>query len=266
LYKNNQNEFLGRTVMAQDLKIGRREFLTVAGAAALAPTVPAAAQQPSPATPSAASPPPAASAAVTKPATALPPVGEPLLTLTVTEHAFIVAVVDTLIPADELSPSGSDCGVATFIDRQLGSDWGGGARMYRSGPYMKGKPEQGYQLPLTPREFFTAGIAATNAWTRKTYGGKDFDRLSSEDRVAALKAMEEGKAAFENFSSRAFFARLHSITMAGFFADPMYGGNRDKIGWRILGFPGLPATYSDKVDAYRDKRYVAEPQSIADFS
>ena len=56
-----------------------------------------------------------------------------------------------------------------------------------------------------------------------------------------------------------------SLTMAGFFSDPIYGGNRDKIAWKMIGFPGLPATYADKIDAYRDKRYVAEPQSIADF-
>ena len=54
--------------------------------------------------------------------------------------------------------------------------------------------------------------------------------------------------------------------MEGFFSDPIYGGNRNKASWRMLGFPGLPATYADKIDQYRDKRYVAEPQSIADFS
>lgn len=190
---------------------------------------------------------------------------EPFVTLTALEAAFITAAVDTLIPPDELSPSGSDCGVAIFIDRQLGSAWGGGAKMYRAGPFLKGKPEQGYQLPLTPREYFAAGIAAANAWSRKTYGN-EFDRLAAADRVSALKAMEDGKAQFENFDARGFFAQLLSITQAGFFADPIYGGNRDKVGWKLLGFPGLPATYADKIDAYRDKRYVADPQSIADFS
>ena len=34
----------------------------------------------------------------------------------------------------------------------------------------------------------------------------------------------------------------------------------------MLGFPGLPATYANVIDEYRDKRYVLEPQSIADFS
>jgi gluconate 2-dehydrogenase gamma chain len=200
-------------------------------------------------------------------ATAPPPADtEPFVTLTASEAAFIVAAVDTLIPADELSPSGSDCGVAVFIDRQLGSAWGGGAKMYRAGPFHKGKPEQGYQLSLTPREFFAAGIVAANAWSRKNFGAKDFDRLSPADRVAALTAMEEGKAVFDDFDARAFFIQLLSLTMAGFFADPIYGGNRDKVAWKMIGFPGLPATYADKIDAYRDKRYVAEPQSIADFS
>ena len=199
------------------------------------------------------------------PAAAAAPEPDQFVTLTAPEAAFIVAAVDTLIPADELSPSGSECGVAVFIDRQLGSAWGGGAKMYRGGPFHKGKPEQGYQLPLTPREFFATGIAAANAWTRKTYG-KDFDLLPATQRVQALTAMEEGKAEFQSFNSRGFFNQLLAIAMQGFFADPIYGGNRNKVAWKMIGFPGLPAVYADKIDAYRDKRYVAEPQSIADFS
>ena len=134
-----------------DGAIFRRQFLVGAGALATAL---------SPATPSQAQAAPAAS-----PASPAVPADEPLLTLMPTEHAFIVAAVDTLIPADELSPSGSACGIDVFIDRQLASAWGGGAKMYRSGPFHKGKPEQGYQLSLTPREFFAAGIIATNEWT-----------------------------------------------------------------------------------------------------
>jgi len=103
------------------------------------------------------------------------------------------AMADTIIPADELSPSGTDCGVVVYIDRQLAGAYGAGAKMYRSGPYQRGKPEQGYQLALTPRDYFAVGIAATNDWSRKTFG-KDFDRLSVVERATALKAMEEGKA------------------------------------------------------------------------
>jgi gluconate 2-dehydrogenase gamma chain len=205
---------------------------------------------------------PAASQA---PATNTAPQPEPLLLLNETEHAFIVAAVDTIIPADDLSPSGSQCGCDVYIDRQLASAWGGGAKMYRAGPYIKGKPEQGYQLPLTPAEVITSGIAAANVWSRKTYN-MDFDRLDPAKRIEALKAMDEGKADFGGVSSKAFFARLLTLTMEGFFTDPIYGGNRNMASWRMLQYPGLPATFANLVDEYRDKRYVAEPKSIADFS
>ena len=240
--------------MAKDPKIGRREFLTVAGAAAaaLAPALPAEAQQAPPAPPPAATP-------------AAPPVDEPLLTLTATEHAFFAAAADTIIPADNLSPSGSDCGVANFIDRQLAGAYGTGARLYRQGPFPKGKPEQGYQLSLNPREFFRAGIASANEFTRKAYG-KDFDRLTEEQRIAVLKTMEEGKAEFNGFGSAMFFNALLQITMEGFFADPMYGGNRDMASWKMVGYPGLPATYRHDIRTYLGKIYDKPPRSIADFS
>jgi gluconate 2-dehydrogenase gamma chain len=185
--------------------IARRHFLLGAGtavAAGLAPAAPAEAQTPqaSPAAPPATEP-------------------EPLLTLTATEHAFFVAAADTIIPADELSPSGSECGVATFIDRQLAGAYGTGARLYRDGPFPKGKPELGYQLALTPREFFRAGVAAANDWTRKTYG-KELDRLTAPERESALKAMEEGKAQFPGFTSTMFFNALLQITHGGVFRRP----------------------------------------------
>ena len=244
--------------MAKDPKIGRREFLTVAGAAALAP---AAAQQAQSATSSVTT----ASTTPPAPIAAAPPVDEPLLTLTATEHAFFAAAADTIIPADQLSPSGSDCGVANFIDRQLAGAYGTGARLYRQGPFPKGKPEQGYQLSLNPREFFRAGVASANEFTRKAYG-KDFDRLNEEQRISALKAMEAGKAEFTGFGSAMFFNALLQITMEGFFADPIYGGNRDMASWKMVGYPGLPATYRHDIRKYMGKTYDKPPRSIADFS
>jgi gluconate 2-dehydrogenase gamma chain len=235
-----------------DETIPRRDFLKgamVGTAAALAPAAaaPAVAQTPS-----------------QQPSGAPTPVDEAPLTLNATEYAFIVAAVDTIIPADNLSPSGSACGVAVFIDRQLAGAYGMGARLYRQGPFPKAKPELGYQLALNPREFFRAGIESANAWTRKTYG-KEFDRLGEADREAALKAMEENKAPFEGFSSRMFFDALLQITMEGFFADPIYGGNRDMAAWKMVGYPGLPATYREEIKTYFGKKYDRPPRSIADF-
>src|SRR5215831_4617483 len=228
-----------------DEKIPRRDFLKGAGAGAAGAALATAAALPQ-ATEAAAAPAPAAAEPETWQA------------LTPTEVEFIKAAVDTIIPADELTPSGTDCGLAVFIDRQLAGGFGNGARLYRQGPFLPAKPELGYQLALTPREFFRAGIAATNAWTNKTYG-KDFDRLSQDQRDEAMKALEAGKPEFEGFTSAMFFDQLYQITMEGFFADPIYGGNKDKVAWKMIGFPGLPASYSHLIEQYRNKRYVVEP-------
>ena len=236
-----------------EVKLARRNFLQGAGAAGAAGAVLATgltACTPEAATTAAAAPP-----------------AEPQVwhTLNATEAAFITAAVDTLIPADNLTPSGSDVGLAVFIDRQLAGAFGNGARLYRQGPFLPGKPEHGYQLALTPREFFRSGIESTNQWTQKTYG-KDFDRLSEAERVEAMKALEEGKPEFTGFKSSMFFDQLLQLTMEGFFADPIYGGNRDKVAWKMIGFPGLPASYREEIKTYFNKKYDGEPQSIADFS
>jgi gluconate 2-dehydrogenase gamma chain len=187
------------------------------------------------------------------------------LTLTDAEAAFLAATADTLIPEDSLSPSASACGVIDFIDRELAGDWGNGARLYRDGPIVKGKPEHGYQLGLTPRDFFRAGIAAAERWTESTYG-KSLAALSEADREAALSAMDSGKAVFADFESREFFEALLAIVMEGFFADPIHGGNRGMAGWKMVGYPGQPANYRDVIEQQRGKRYDAAPRSIKDIS
>jgi len=54
--------------------------------------------------------------------------------------------------------------------------------------------------------------------------------------------------------------------MQGFFADPVYGGNRDKVAWKMIGFPGVVAIYSEHIKTYRNKKYDVEPKSIVDLS
>ena len=78
--------------------------------------------------------------------------------------------------------------------------------------------------------------------------------------------MDQGKAEFPDFNAKPFFEALYQSAMEGFFADPIYGGNRNKASWRMVGYPGLPASYGAKAEAYRGKKIHIEPQSIADFS
>jgi len=187
---------------------------------------------------------------------------EPALTLNPTEYAFVEAAVDTLIPADDLSPSGAACGVAVFIDRQLAGAFGSGARLYRSGPFLQGKPEHGYQLALTPRELFGSTIVLVNTRTQREHG-RSFDVLSEAERSAVLSALESGASALP--AGQIFFELLLTLTMEGFFADPMYGGNRDKAAWKMVGYPGLPATYQGEIADYHGRRFDRAPQSIIDF-
>ena len=65
-------------------------------------------------------------------------------------------------------------------------------------------------------------------------------------------------------SSKLFFDLLWRNTEEGYFADPMYGGNRNKAGWKLVGFPGVASgAYSGHVAS--DEPYRAEPVSIVDI-
>jgi gluconate 2-dehydrogenase gamma chain len=182
------------------------------------------------------------------------------------EAAFIEAVVDHMVPADEHSPKGTDLGLNIYIDRALAGGWGKGERLYMQGPWKQGVPSQGYQLPLTPAALYRAGIAAANASCIKTYG-KSFDKIGAAERQEFLVALQGGKVVFENGPpARVFFATLYGNVMEGMFSDPMYGGNRGKAGWKMIGFPGVIAVHYQNIDKYRDKKYTVDPVGISDMS
>ena len=61
--------------------------------------------------------------------------------------------------------------------------------------------------------------------------------------------------------SKAFFEILLQNTKEGFFADPVYGGNRDMAAWKMIGFPGARYDYSDWIDRH-NQRYPLPPVGI----
>ena len=85
------------------------------------------------------------------------PVSHAYTFLTAPEAAFIEAAVDRLIPADDLTPGGTDCGVATFIDRQLAGAWGSGDRMYMQGPWDEGRADAGLSVAADAGGVFPRG-------------------------------------------------------------------------------------------------------------
>jgi gluconate 2-dehydrogenase gamma chain len=238
-----------------ETKIGRREFLTsvtVVGAASVQALAPVAAEAQTASH--------AAAAQHTEEAAGY-------IYLKPVEQAFVEALVDHMIPKDELTGSGTEIGIATYIDRALAGSWGKGDRLYKEGPWQRGTPNQGYQLPLTPAQLYRAGIEGSNAYCRKTFG-KDFDRCTAEQKEAFLKDMSASKITLDGgLPGRAFFVAFYENVMEGLFADPIYGGNKDKAGWKMIGFPGVMANNAENVKKYSDgKKFTADPVSIADMS
>ena len=235
----------------------RRDFLkgaVVGGAAAASATVAIAPAETAQAQPS----PPAAGPTTPEAA------GYEFLNLD--EAAFIEALVDHMVPADALTPKGTDLGINIYIDRALAGAWGKGERLYMQGPWKQGAPSQGYQLPLTPAQLYRAGIAATNAHCRKVYG-KPFDRIEEAQREEVLLGLSTAKITFDNgLPVRVFWGTLYQTVIEGMFSDPIYGGNRNKAGWALIGFPGVIAVHRDHVEQYRGKPFPNKPVSIADMS
>ena len=61
---------------------------------------------------------------------------------------------------------------------------------------------------------------------------------------------------------------VYPLFVQACFADPMYGGNNNKVFWQLVGYPGLPATHTLDMVQYRGKPYpgAKAPKSIVDFS
>src|SRR6202008_4628004 len=137
------------------------------------------------------------------------------------------------------------------------------AKMYRQGPHAEGTPQQGYQSPLTPQEVYRAAIAEINGAWAKQYG-QGFDKLAAAQQDEVLHALDEGKFPLEAVPARFFFNMLLDNTIEGFFSDPIYGGNRDKVGWKLVGFPGVAAVYTQFVEKH-GVPYDALPVSIVDI-
>ena len=174
------------------------------------------------------------------------------------------AALARLIPADDNGPGAREAGVVVFLDRQLAGAWGHGDHFYRKGPFLPGTPQQGYQLAFTPAEMFRLGLAKLDEHARKLHGVA-FADLTAEQQDQLLAQAEQGKLDLGTLPSATFFASLVDVTMEGFFSDPIYGGNRDKIGWKLVGFPGVHASYANDIERH-NVPWTRPPASIADES
>ena len=77
------------------------------------------------------------------------------------------------------------------------------------------------------RDLYRGGMAEAQAQRRTLYpASASLAALTSEQRIQLLQAMEKTP----------FFEALRVHTITGFLAEPAWGGNRDKAGWKLIGF------------------------------
>jgi gluconate 2-dehydrogenase gamma chain len=243
--------------------ISRRNLLKVVGAAGAAAAVPSAAVAAPQQGAQAPAPSPAQPAHGTAPPAPAPQQTETLFFFNDQEARFVEAAVERLIPADPEWPGAAWAGVLYFIDRQLAGAYGFGAKMYLKGPWVPdAPPQQGYQLRHMPAELYRIGIEETRQHCRQAYNGREFWDLGETVMDEVLKGLEGGQIQLPSLPAPVFFETLLANTVEGFLADPAYGGNRDMVSWRMIGFPGAYAQYVDLVELY-DLPYTRPPISFA---
>src|ERR1700760_4878414 len=177
------------------------------------------------------------------------------------EGRAIEALADRIIPPDPQTPGGKDSGSAIFVDRQLAGDYGKQEGHYVRPPFIKGLKNQGAQSEGGPRKEYRDGLAALDKACKAREGGKAFADLADDRKDAVLKDLEDGKLELEGVDGKAFFALAIKDVQTGFLADPIYGGNRDMVAWKMIGFPGARYNYLDWIDRHNE-RYPLPPVSM----
>jgi gluconate 2-dehydrogenase gamma chain len=169
--------------------------------------------------------------------------------LTHAEADFVDAATQRLIPNDALGPGANEAGVTRFIDLQLAGAFGRAERWYMQGPWPQGTDSQGFQLKYTPAQIYRQAIAGIDAHCRQQYA-KPFAQLAGAQQDSVLTALEQGTIDLPQIPARTFFALLWQNTQEAFLADPVYGGNRQFAGWRLIGFPGPRYNYVEEIGRF----------------
>lgn len=216
----------------------------------------------------------------------LPPPGE-LGFFTQEEALAVTALTATLLPGTPDDPGAQEAGVMAYIDALLWYDRGFGTRTYYRAPFAmayegEAPPNDveaadteilwipkdmmsrfGWQSILTPRELYRMGIVLINDYAQTNYGAP-YAELTEEQQEETMTALADDQLdPIGDLPSSEFFKLLRQHTMEGMFCDPAYRGNRDMLGWKLVGYPGAQRAYTPvdiQDEAYFTKR---EPQSLA---
>jgi gluconate 2-dehydrogenase gamma chain len=151
------------------------------------------------------------------------------------------AIVGRIVPGNQDDPGAREAGVVTYIDRAL------------SGAYAD------YQL------HYREGLRALDVYVDENHGEKFFE-LSDSDQDAIITKLEQGAISnIDATGGREFFLMVWAHTIEGLFCDPAYGGNKDAVGWKLIGFPGAQFGYSAEEMQYGADHSAKPVMTLADI-
>jgi gluconate 2-dehydrogenase gamma chain len=168
----------------------------------------------------------------------------PLRFFTAEEAKIVQAACARIFPSDESGPGATEANVVVYIDRQLAGPYGRDKYRYTKGPWVESVPEHGYQGKENPQQIYRANIPKL---------GADFAVLPPEQQDERL----------EKIQNSLFFRMLRQHTIEGMFCDPMHGGNKDLIGWQLIGYPGPLMSYRDEIGKNDTEPFRGKPRSLA---
>jgi hypothetical protein len=208
-----------------------------------------------------------------------------LRTFATHEARTVEVLTARIMPGTPEDPGAREAGVVIYIDTMLSYNEGFPESTYREPPYAQlydgeTPPESdapfetvwvsademeryGYQSVLSPREVYRLGIVAVDAYASSKFSRR-FIELSESEQDEIVGAMADGtaEAGFDQIAAESFFRVLRRHTAEGMFSDPAYGGNRNMVGWQLLGYPGAQRAYTES-DIRAEHTPHRPPQSLA---
>jgi gluconate 2-dehydrogenase gamma chain len=193
------------------------------------------------------------------------------------QRATCEAAMARIIPTDDL-PGAREAGTVDFVDRYLSGIDYIYAKPDGSGfEALSGRSAAAWQRRVElAREKYVDGIRELDR-RAQALGGKDFLGLSESQQDQVLTELEQGfegdaelskpeipygiEPALQQTNAESeldFFPLLVTHTRQGFLADPIYGGNRDHIGWQVIGFPGPASLAEVHSGSYSTLNYFAD--------
>ena len=203
------------------------------------------------------------------------------------DFAILSDATERIYPKDDNGPGAIELGVPYFIDKQLAGSWGTNAKAYmkdpfwqnddvndyehqdtkqdKSGPNTSQKvssPTPRYQTRMNRGELFLHGLRTMEDVSQKEFGDS-FINLDNAQQEEVLTMFENGEIEMNAVAGVTFFNLLLQMTIEGAFADPVYGGNKNMLGWKMKEFPGPRISYAEQIEP--DEFIALEQKSLRTY-